>query len=381
MKVLVINSDLAANRGDRAIAAGLLGLVRDTFPGARVTIVSQHATRDGAWFDAEALGQDIHSLSPLALVSLMRAARRADLVLWGGGELLKDYTNRLGVWYWAVKIAAVRAANRNLVGAFQGIGPTSARSSRRLIAATVRRTKTFLTRDEESRDKLVAWGVPAERVTASFDCAVYATDLEPVDLPAERYAIVAPREWFHYRKGGWLPHRWRRERPQPDADLLATRLVEAIDALVEAHGAVVLAPMHMVQDPAFAHRLRERAAHPERVHVLDDDEVSPGQIRSVYAAADVMIALRLHAGIVASSVGVPTVTYFYVDKGRLYADQVGAAGYTRPIERLLEDDAVADLTHLASAVVTDAAQAERTAAALAAMRERLRADFAAAVGR
>lgn len=379
VKVLVINSDLAANRGDRAIAAGLVALVRDTLPEARITIVSQHPERDGAWFDADALDQDIHSLSPLDLLRLMRAARRADLVLWGGGELLKDYTNRLGVWYWAVKMAAVRTANRNLVGVFQGIGPTSAASSRRLIAATVRRTRAFLTRDAESRDKLIAWGVPAERVTASFDCAVYATDLEPVTAPAERYAIVAPREWFHYRKGGWLPHRWRREAPQPDADLLADRLVQAIDELVDSHGAVVLAPMHMVQDPAYAHALRARAARPEAVHVLDDDALSPGQIRSVYAGADVMVALRLHAGIVATSVGVPTVTYFYVDKGRLYADQVGAAGYTRPIERLLEDDALADLSTMTSAVVADAQQRERTAAALADMRATLREDFAAAV--
>ncbi|WP_284327736.1 hypothetical protein [Demequina litorisediminis] len=86
MKVLVINSDLAANRGDRAIAAGLVALVRDTLPEARITIVSQQPERDGAWFDADALDQDIHSLSPLDLLRLMRAARRADLVLWGGGE-------------------------------------------------------------------------------------------------------------------------------------------------------------------------------------------------------------------------------------------------------------------------------------------------------
>ncbi|MFV0633760.1 polysaccharide pyruvyl transferase family protein [Demequina sp.] len=379
MKVLVINSDLAANRGDRAIAAGLLGLIRDTLPGAQVTLISQHPERDAAWYGARVLDQDIHSLSPFALVRLMRAARSADLVLWGGGELLKDYTNRLGVWYWAVKMAAVRLANRNLVGVFQGIGPTSAPSSRRLVAATVGRCRAFLTRDEESRDKLLAWGVVAHKVTASFDCAVYATDLVEVERPAPRYAIVAPREWFHYRKGGWLPHRWRREQVSPDAQLLGDRIVDMIDHLVATVGAVVLAPMHMGQDPDFAMALAARAARPEAVTVLAADDLGPEQLRSVYAGADLLVALRLHAGIVATSVGVPTVTYFYVDKGRLYADQVGAAGYTRPIERLLEADALADFRSMADAVVDDSAQAERSAAALAAMRARLRADFAAAV--
>lgn len=381
MKVLLLNSDLAANRGDRAIAAGLVALVRDRLPHASVTVVSQHGERDREWFGTHVLEQNIHSLNPLDWWRLMRAARRSDLVLWGGGELLKDYTNRLGVWYWAAKIACVRLVNREIVGAFQGIGPTRAPSSRRLIAATVRRTRAFLTRDAESRDKLVAWGVPAGMVTASFDSAVYATDVDTgVTAPFERFAVLAPREWFHYRKGGWLPHRWRRDPgASPDSERLASAVVDMIDALVESHGAVVLAPMHMAEDPAYAAALRARAGRPDRVHVLAEDDLGPRELRSVIAQADLMVALRLHAGIIASSVGVPTLTYYYVDKGRLYADQVGAQAYTRPVERLLEADALADFTAMVTTVVGDDAQRERTATALAAMRESVRQDFERAV--
>ncbi|WP_144018967.1 polysaccharide pyruvyl transferase family protein [Demequina sp. NBRC 110056] len=382
MNVLVINSDLAANRGDRAIAAGLIALVRDTIPGADITIVSQEAERDAAWFGATVIDQGIHSLSPLDLFLLMRAARAADLVLWGGGELLKDYTNRLGVWYWATKMRCVTWANPQVIGVFQGIGRTEAASSRRLIASTVRRTRAFLTRDTQSKDLLEDWGVPAGTVTASFDSAVYATEI-PGDFarPAERYAVLAPRRWFHYRHGGWLPHRWRRNPGGTErADALTARLVEAIDALVESHGAVVLVPMHMDEDPAYARQLRSRAARPEAVHVLDADDLGPEQLRGVIAGADVMVALRLHAGIVATSVGVPTVTYYYVDKGRLFASQAGADAVTRPLERLLEADALADLASMVAAVEGDDAAQADTAARLETMRSRLRADFAAALG-
>ncbi|MFN3866322.1 MAG: polysaccharide pyruvyl transferase family protein [Demequina sp.] len=383
MNVLVVNSDLAANRGDRAIAAGLVALVRDIDPDARITLISQHAERDRDWYGVDVLPQNIHSLNPLDLLRLMSAARKADVVLWGGGELLKDYTNRLGVWYWAVKMRCVSAANPRVVGAFQGIGRTKARSSRRLIVRTVSRTRAFLTRDAQSKVLLESWGVRDGLVTASFDCAVYAADAragEAADVPFERFAAVAPRRWFHYRQGGWLPHRWRRgSGPSPDAQALTDSVVRAIDSLVESHGAVVLVPMHMGEDPDYALELRERSARPERVHVLDGDRLGPEVLRSVIARADVMIALRLHAGIVATSVGVPTVTYHYVDKGRLYAEQLGAEAVTRPIERLLAPDALADLTSMVAAAQADGEQRARTRERIGRMREHLRADLTAAL--
>ncbi|MDN4472748.1 polysaccharide pyruvyl transferase family protein [Demequina zhanjiangensis] len=383
MKILLMNSDLAANRGDRAIAAGLIALARDTFPDAQITLVSQEAERDGEWFGASVLPQNIHSLNPLDWWRLLRAARRADLVLWGGGELLKDYTNRLGVWYWSLKMHLVSVANAQLVGVFQGIGPTSAPSSRWLIVRTVSRTKAFLTRDEQSKERLEAWGVRPGLVTSSFDSAVYASDVDPdVKSPASRFAIVAPRRWFHYTKGGWLPHRWRRgQGPSPRSELLEQRVVQLIDLLVAQHGDVVLLPMHMGEDPDYARALRDRAAHPHRVHVLADDDLGPRALRSLVSRADVMIALRLHAGIVATSVGVPTVTYFYVDKGRLFAHQVDADAYTRPMERLLEDDALEDFSAMSAAVVDDDSQRAAGEARIAEMRARLREDFREAVSR
>ncbi len=392
MRVLIINSDLAANRGDRAIADGLIALVRDTLPSARITLISQYPDRDREWYNADVLPQNIHSLNPLDMVRLMRAAKQADLVLWGGGELLKDYTNRLGVWYWAVKMWCVSAANKTVVGTFQGIGPTSAKSSRRLIARTVIRTKAFLTRDAESKEKLEAWGVPAGHVIASFDSAVYADgsavygDGSAVygdgsaneHVPFESYAAIAPRSWFHYSTGGWLPHRWRRTQgPAPRALQLESRVVEMIDTLVEAHGAAVVVPMHMAEDPELAARLLSQVARPDRVHVLSDDDLSPQQLRSVIAGANVMIALRLHAGIIATAASVPTVTYYYVDKGRLFAHQAGTDQVARPIEALLEASALVEFSQLATQAVAEgsAGPDER----IGRMKAQLKADFEAAL--
>lgn len=360
--ILLVNSDLTANRGDRAIAEGILALVRRRFPEARVTIMSQRAERDRAWFDADVLDMDVQSVSPTDFVALLRAARRADLVLWGGGEILKDYTNKAALWYWTAKMTAVARANPELYGVYQGIGPTMARSSQRLIAGIVDRCRRFIVRDVESVHKAVAWGADGDRMVASFDPAVLPT-AEPVDdhLRArladefdlddaflDDFVCIGPRDWFHYQPGGILPYEYvERFRRRPRVDLDQARrnrtyrahLEQLVSRLSERPGShVLLAPMHMTQgDTELCRELAAAAANPDVVRVLDHDTLSPAAFRSVVGAARAMIGFRLHSNIVGISAGVPCLNVYYVDKGRVFFDQVGQAHRARPIEDALDE--------------------------------------------
>src|SRR5690606_13497512 len=103
-KVLLINSDLAKNRGDRAIAEGNIELIRRRFPGAKITGISQFPRRDAKWYGIDFLDMNFQSLNPYQTLRLCLEARKHDVVLWGGGEILKDYTNKAALWYWVIKI-------------------------------------------------------------------------------------------------------------------------------------------------------------------------------------------------------------------------------------------------------------------------------------
>jgi polysaccharide pyruvyl transferase WcaK-like protein len=353
VKILLVNSDLAVNRGDRAIAEGIIALVAKHLPDAQLTAISQNAARDAEWLGVDVLAQGVHSLKPGHFLTFLRQARRSDVVLWGGGELLKDYTNRLGLWYWALKMVSASIVAPSVIGVYQGIGPTSGKSSKWIIARVVSRTHRFLVRDHESREKLLAWGVDPVKVVATFDSAIASVPEQSV-LPAELLAAngldeafledfvaIAPRDWFHYRQGGIIPHRWRKKPPSdPRHDTYLANVVAMLDHLATTYGRVVLVPMHVEEDVALCERLVSRMADPDRARVLANDVLSPRQLRQLVGRARLMVALRLHAGIVATSMGVPTVTYYYVDKGRLYADQVGLSEFAGPIEDLVADDAV-----------------------------------------
>jgi polysaccharide pyruvyl transferase WcaK-like protein len=384
MKVLVINSDVAVNRGDRAILEGVVALIRETFPDAQITGLSEQPERDAGWFGISMLAQSIHSVRLLDFVRLYRACKAADLVLWGGGEILKDYTNQLALWYWSLKMAVLSRAAARLIGVFQGIGPTYDAKSKWLIARTVSRMDRFVVRDYDSRTKLLAWGVAPDKVIASFDPAILAPDAppkpsdraEPTAPPAQPMAAMAPRDWFHYDLGQRLPHHWRSSRTQPATNkLYRARLVDILDRLNERFGRVVLVPMHMTQDVDLCTSLRAQAQRPSTIQILDEEGLSPTDLRRVLSQARVMVAFRLHAAIIASSSGVPTITYYYVDKGKAYTEQVGLQDYSRPVERLLEDGAVQEFDSMLAHLERSAPLMNVVAGRVGEMRTNVRETF------
>lgn len=413
MKVLILNSDSPVNRGDRAILQGLVSLIRDTLEAdgspVEITALSQFAERDEAWFGIRFLPFSPYSISPVHYLRLLAEAKRSDVVLFGGGELLKDYTNKLSLFYWLLKIWGIRRANKNLIGAFQGIGPTSAGISRWAIRQTVNQCREFLVRDAESAEKLAQWRVRT-KVTSSFDPAVYLRhELVAPEKPSSAKAIAQAqaetendnrpiglglRRWFHYRTGGWLPARFRasltgrageREvKPTPKELAYLQHTAQLADSLIERFDApVVFFAMHLgggEDDAGFARAVVARMRNAERTRILAADDCSPSEFLERVADCRVFVASRLHSAILASVAQVPAVCLYYVDKGRLFFEQLGMAKFSRPIEDLLERDRVAELTDLASLADRDRAKLVRTQQqAIGKMREQLRQDLDSAL--
>jgi polysaccharide pyruvyl transferase WcaK-like protein len=351
-RVLIHNSDSPKNRGDRAILVGMIELVRRTVPDAEIWSLSQYAERDERWYGIRFLPQSPYSTNPLEWIALLRLARRSDVVLWGGGEILKDYTNRLGLVYWFVKLIALSLANPRIIGAFQGIGPTSAASSKRLIRRTVDRCRVFIVRDDESKEKLEDWGARVP-VIASYDPAVLG---EPVVVPgsgASREFGLGLRRWFHYERSGFLPRRFRPRSRRSDAARTAdvdryTREVASLaDGLIERHDLdAVFFPMHLAAsegDAEFATEVIARMRNASRTRVVAGDDLSPAEYASAIGAMRFFVASRLHSAIIATTQLVPSFVLYYVDKGRLYFEQLGMERYSAPIEAILEDGASAAL--------------------------------------
>jgi polysaccharide pyruvyl transferase WcaK-like protein len=403
LRILIHNSDSPKNRGDRAILVGIIELTRRRWPDAEIWSLSQYPERDEEWFGIKFLPQSPYSTNPIEWLALLRLARRSDIILWGGGEIMKDYTNRLGLIYWYVKLTALRMVNPSIVGAFQGIGPTSAASSKRLIARTANRTKVFITRDDESRQKLVDWGVRRPVVASfdpavmgqpsTFDAALEARLVESADIDALflRGAMgFGLRRWFHYRQSGFLPAKYRksfdRSEREESADLVSYRLrvAELADRLIEKHDAgLVFFPMHMDPsegDSEFAESVVALMKNADRTRILATDSFSSNDYAAVIGQLRFFVASRLHSAILATMANVPSYVLYYVDKGRLFFEQLGMQRYSAPIASILEEGAVDRLFDALEGLVKDSKAVKiELATAIHGMSSAIETDFAAAL--
>ncbi len=383
MKVLILNSDSPNNRGDRAILQGLVELVRDIEPNADITSLSQFANRDREWFGIDFLPFSPYSTSPIDYFKLLSAARKADVVLWGGGELLKDYTNKLSLFYWALKLWGVKLVNRKIIGSFQGIGPTKASISKWAIKTAVNQCKVFLVRDRESKEKLTTWGTTSN-VVASFDPAVYTS----FNAEAGESVGIGLRRWFHYRPSGWLPAKyrfWQKATAEISANeqTYIDEMVSYANWLIDEKGLhIKFIPMHMSKsedDAGFAEQIRSRLNNPGAAEIFGSDDLSPTQLLEQIGSCKIFIASRLHSAILATLARVPSICLYYVDKGRLFFEQAGQSRFARPIEVMTTKGSHRELIDLTEQLLseTEAVKQEQSQA-LEKMKRQLRDDLAQA---
>lgn len=388
MKVLILNSDSPQNRGDRAILLGLIQLIREIRTDAEITALSQFASRDADWFGIEFLPFSPYSTSVVDYLKLLSAAGKADVVLWGGGELLKDYTNKLSLFYWLLKIYGIRLVNKNIVGAFQGIGPTSSKIGKRLIRTTVNLTKEFLLRDEESRAKLSDWGVRTP-LTSSFDPAVAISSDAPdvstnpeLDIYGRGFIGMGLRRWFHYQTGGWLPKKYQPGQPKsPKEERYIAACAELADRLIELHQRpIVFFPMHVAEsenDQAFAEEVVSKMSQSERVQIVTGDSLSPDDYLALIARSDAFLGTRLHSTILSSVALIPSVCLYYVDKGRLFFEQLQLENFAYPIEKMLEPGFPQTLASGFGVIIEEAVVvSKQQELGLTKMRNKLRSDLA-----
>jgi polysaccharide pyruvyl transferase WcaK-like protein len=396
VKILLINSDLAKNRGDRAIAEGLIQLINDRWPNADITGLSEHAPRDSEWFKINFLPIDSQSVNPLHMLRLLRESRNSDIIMWGGGELLKDYTNKISLWYWVVKMFLISLTNKNIYGVYQGIGPTSANSSKRLIRFIVNRCKLFIVRDHLSYKKLIRWGANNDRVLEASDPAIIPQSTPLTTITSEilhkdfgidadflkKCIAVGPRDWFHYKKGGFIPYKYRRHFSRQHQENSKHKLfLKQLDAMcseiISLGYNVLLIPMHMSEeDIKLCDKLMKGSIHSDKIRALNKDILSPAETRSILSLTRGMVGLRLHSTIIANASGVPALTYYYVDKGRAFFEQLGNSEFAQPIESMLEESFVKDFNQALTTMLRQTPQLKKsTNEKISELRARIRVVF------
>src|SRR5690606_18208613 len=134
-----------------------------------------------------------------------------------------------------------------------------------------------------------------------------------------------------------LPHKFRRtprggDETSEQLALYRQRAAELADRMVDDHDVnIVFFPMHMDAsegDAEFARSVIALMRHADRARVLAEDSFSSTEYAAVMGQLKFFVASRLHSAILATTARVPSIVLYYVDKGRLYFEQIGMSRFS-----------------------------------------------------
>lgn len=295
-KVFIMGFVGAGNTGDEAILAGTLHTLRQR--GVKEASVF-------SWNPRET--EQVHGVEALQVLpgvagirSFAAALNPGDLLLLGGGSLLQDGERRI-VPFWLSRALAAKARGCTVVFHAQGVGPLTTVLGKSLVRVVV----PFAARLVTVRDPASADVMRFARPMLVADPALALPALPRVKRQ-NGLVVVALREW-----------NYGREKEH--------ELLWALQKLASERGLkYAFLPMHRPDDVEMA----EQYAQYCNGTVLSYSKLH--ELRQQLAQAEMVIAMRLHAAVLAAGVGTPVVGLSYDPKVAAFFETMGISEASVP---------------------------------------------------
>ncbi|QAT42577.1 polysaccharide pyruvyl transferase CsaB [Aminipila luticellarii] len=295
------------NIGDESILRAVVDNLQDRLEDIEITVLSQDPVST-----AEKYG--VKSASRKSMKSIVKAVKRCDLLVSGGGSLLQDVTSKKSILYYLIIMWLAQLFRKKIFIYSQGIGPINSNLNRRLTARTLSKVSGIVVRDEASKEFLAEIGVDPQRVEVTADPVLR---IKPVPLIIGQEIL---------RKEGIQIDRDRltvgfaiRER-KTDSEFV-DELCIAIDRLVtEQKAQIVLIPFHYSEDVGVIEELEKRLG--DKVCSIKHKYLT-NEMLSIIGNMDLLVGVRLHALIHSAIMNVPMIGISYDPKINSFMKSIG----------------------------------------------------------
>ena len=238
-----------------------------------------------------------------SLKAVLAALGGCRALVLGGGSLLQDATSFRSLLYYGLLISAARLQGKPVLLWAQGLGPLRRRRSRALVRPLLAATTGISWRDPQSADLAASLGV---RASYGSD-AVWALPAQPW-IGSGGPIIVCWRPTAQLQAEAWRPY------------------LHALELLAEAANREVLwLPFHRDQDTGLLERLSSEgllgSALRSRSRELQVQR--PQEAMALFRTAGLVVAMRLHALILAALSGAPVAALSYDPKVQACALGIG----------------------------------------------------------
>jgi len=326
------------NIGDSAILLGLKDLIERVNPDGNfyIRVLStdpDYTSTKGVTGEKALLKSEWWR--PWAWLRILRIFARPDRVIVSGGTPIFDSSHVIRTLYLALPILF----RTPFVVFGAGVKPVRSWYGRHAIPFFLQSARFVSVRDEASQSTLEQLGVSGIELTA--DSAFFAKPASPdvIDslLTAEKITVgesilvVAPRALSVDRRRFYLEEQMGPDLIRETPGKLAT----TIDSIASRFVHVVLVAMHYHGPDSDVPMIRDVLKHVHSPNVcFIDRELRPEVALGLFRRARLLLGVRLHALLLASSMGTPIVGIAYEEKVRELFLRLGLQGYCTDLFKL-----------------------------------------------
>ncbi|MBS1724008.1 MAG: polysaccharide pyruvyl transferase CsaB [Armatimonadetes bacterium] len=241
--------------------------------------------------------------------SVSAAIKDCDALVFPGGSIFQDVTSTKSVAYYAKLVSDAKKAGKKVVLLGQGVGPLNGFFGKRLASGAFNQADALAVRDPASVSALRALGYKGTpRVTADMAWLLptpsQAEESEAFGVAGTKTVGISARPFGN------------------DKNKAVIKVFGGLAQLLTRNGYI---PTFIEMDHDEDGPLILEIAKAQGGKVPDMRNLtSPKQIQQRMARMEGVIAMRLHAGILAATVGVPPFMVAYDPKVSAFANAIGA---------------------------------------------------------
>ncbi len=306
------------NTGDEAILDALISGLRARVPDVELHVLSASPAATAAEHDVEAANR-------WSLWEQFCEIRAADLLIQGGGGIFQDTSSKLSAMYYLNQLIIARMVRTQFMICAQGVGPLRSSYLRGNVVRNFSRACLVTVRDAAAAEDLQSWGLRDPEPIVTADPVMLLEPAAPetveeilasLELARGNYVAVALRTWA-------------------GAEGAYEAIVEWLSGLDRP---VLLLPFQYEGDVEIAREIQSRL-EPGAARV-PPRQYRPREVMGIIKAADEVLAMRLHALIMACAVGTTAAGLSYDPKVNAFCHRSGQAVMDL---RLFEQGAAEDL--------------------------------------
>lgn len=281
--------------------------------------------------------------APKSWQDLLHAYSKSDLVVGVSGN--QFYSGGRYGWPLPLTILSVQIAHHFAKPFYtmpQSIGPLHHNWERKWIKSIYRKARMVFVRDQESLNLAQVIGLPKDKVIYSPDPAFLfpaGSSSEAIQI-LQRWGAVPNKPIIGITILANMGRSLKPGRINHYYETMVTT-IEKMTAILNAQVFIFLqvtGPSKIENDRTGAYmvlqQLRSHAIN--SVHIVDE-RLSPQLLKACYGKMDLFIATRLHSGIFALGMGVPTIFIGYLTKTRGVLKSLGLEDWMIQIDEIDAD--------------------------------------------